>query len=107
MALKKRPMLVVIAAVLAGGTGLIAFDYLSTARASSAVPPQRPVLVASRPVNAREAITSAMVQVQMRPANAVDPGAYSTMNQVVGRRRAGGYSRRCGAHVFKRDARRR
>ncbi|HLI97178.1 MAG TPA: Flp pilus assembly protein CpaB [Candidatus Baltobacteraceae bacterium] len=84
MALKKRPMLVVIAAVLAGGTGLIAFDYLSTARASSAPPPQRPVLVASRPVNAREAITSAMVQVQMRPADAVDPGAYSSTNQVIG-----------------------
>jgi pilus assembly protein CpaB len=77
-------MLVVIAAVLAGGTGLIAFDYLSTAHASSATPPQRPVLIASRPVNAREAITSAMVQVQLRPANAVDPGAYASLSQVAG-----------------------
>jgi pilus assembly protein CpaB len=42
------------------------------------------VLVAARPVNAREAISPTMVQVQMRPANAVDPGAYASLNQVVG-----------------------
>ena len=77
-------MLVVIGAVLAGGAGLIAFDYLSAAHDGGSAPPPRAVIVAARPINAREAITAGMLAAQMRPANAVDPGAYAAPSQVIG-----------------------
>jgi pilus assembly protein CpaB len=80
----KRPILIVIAAVLAGGAALTAFDYISTGNRHEPAAPPRAVMVAARPINARETITQAMLQTVMRPADAVDPGAFSSPAAVEG-----------------------
>lgn len=78
MTRNKRPMLIIIAAVLAGGAALTAFDYVSSNNRHEPSAPPRAVIVAARAINARETITGAMLQTAMRPADAVDPGSYSS-----------------------------
>ncbi len=80
----KRPMLIIIAAVLAGGAALTAFDYMSTSNRHAPAAPPRTVIIASRPISARESITGAMLQAATRPADAVDPGAFSSEAAVAG-----------------------
>lgn len=81
---KKRPLLVVIAAVLAAGAGLLAFDYLAQPKAQALQAPLRPVVVAAVPIGARQSISSPMVRTIMRPADTIDPGSYSNADAVSG-----------------------
>ncbi len=84
MSRNKRPMLIVIAAVLAGGAALTAFDYLSSNNRHEPASPPRAVVVAQRPISARETITPAMMQTVSRPTNAVDPGSFGSAAAVEG-----------------------
>lgn len=81
---KRRPLLVIIAAVLAAGAGLLAFDYLAQPRSEAAQIPPRPVVVALVPIGARQQITAAMVHTVLRSADSVDPGSYSSADAVSG-----------------------
>ncbi|MGH7736801.1 MAG: Flp pilus assembly protein CpaB [Candidatus Tyrphobacter sp.] len=76
-------MLLVVAAVLAAGAGLLTFNYLSSSRHVASVPP-RPVLVAVANIPARASLTGAMVNVVMRPNTDVDPGALSSPSEISG-----------------------
>ena len=80
----KRPLLVVIAAVLAAGAGLLAFDYLAQPKAAAVQAPPRPVVVAVVPIGARQQITAAMVRTVMRPSDTIDPGSYSSVEAASG-----------------------
>ena len=80
----KRPLLVVIAAVLAAGAGLLAFDYLAQPRAQAQQAPPRPVVVALVPIGARQPILQSMVRTIMRPGDSIDPGSYSSIEAVTG-----------------------
>lgn len=84
MTRNKRPMLIIIAAILAGGAALTAFDYVTSNNHRAPAAPPRTVIVASRAINARETITGSMVQAAVRPADAVDPGAYSSVGEIEG-----------------------
>ncbi len=79
----KRNMLLVVAAVLAAGAGLLTFNYLSSNRHVASVPP-RPVLVATADIPAHTPLTSSMVDVVMRPSTDVDPGALSSPSDISG-----------------------
>ncbi len=84
--LDRRSTTLIIAAILALGTGLLTFNYLtSVGRSRTAVVAPRPVLIAARDIPARVPITSDMVTVTMRPGDAVDPDALNAPNLAVGR----------------------
>lgn len=80
----KRNMLLVVAAVLAAGAGLLTFNYLSSMNHHVAAAPQRAVLVATANIPAHAPLTTTMVNVVMRPATDVDPGALSSPSDVSG-----------------------
>lgn len=81
---KKRPLLVIIAAVLAAGAGLLAFDYLAQPHSQAAQIPPRPVVVALMPIGARQQISSGMVHTVLRSADSIDPGSFSSVEAVDG-----------------------
>jgi pilus assembly protein CpaB len=84
--LDRRSTTLIIAAILALGTGLLTFNYLTTVgRSRTAVVAPRPVLVAARDIPARVQITGDMVTVTMRPGDAVDPDALNAPNMAIGR----------------------
>ena len=84
--LDRRSTTLVIAAVLALGTGLLTFNYLtSIGRHQSAVVAPRAVLVAVRDIPARVPITRDMLIVVMRPGDAVEPDALNDPASAVGR----------------------
>ena len=77
-----RRTTLLIAIVLAVGTGWLTLTYLSSLR-----PPEsaaRPVLVATQDIPARERITAAMFHAETRGANALEPDAISDPNRAVG-----------------------
>ncbi|HEV3141948.1 MAG TPA: Flp pilus assembly protein CpaB [Vicinamibacterales bacterium] len=75
-----------IAAVLAMGTGLLTFQYLtSVGRHQSAVVAPRRIVIASRDIPARVTIRADMLAIVMRPGDAVDPDAIGDTASVVGR----------------------
>jgi pilus assembly protein CpaB len=80
----KRTMLLVVAAVLAAGAGLLTFNYLSAGTKHVAVSPPRAVLVAAADIPAHVPLTSAMVNVVMRPSSDVDPSALSSPGDLSG-----------------------
>jgi pilus assembly protein CpaB len=80
----KRPLLIVIAAVLAAGAGLLAFDYLAQPKTQTVQAPPRPVVVAVVPIGARQQINSSMVRTVMRAADSIDPGSYSSVDATTG-----------------------
>jgi pilus assembly protein CpaB len=82
--LNKRSTTVLIAAVLALGTGLLAFNYLSTVNKAAAVVPMRTIIVATRDIPVRTVLTSAMLEETSRPAGSVDPDAVASESEVAG-----------------------
>ncbi len=77
-----RRVTLLIASILAVGTGWLTLTYLSSLRPPAGE--QRTVLIAAQDIAPRERITDAMVAKQVRAANAVEPGAISDPSQAVG-----------------------
>lgn len=75
-----------IAAVLAMGTGLLTFQYLSSVgrHQTAAIAPRR-VVVALRDIPARLVITPEMLTSVMRPGDAIDPDALNDPANAIGR----------------------
>jgi pilus assembly protein CpaB len=84
--LDRRSTTLIIAAILALGTGLLTFNYLTTiGRSRTAVVAPRAVLIAARDIPARVQITGDMVTTQMRPGDAIDPDALNAPSLAIGR----------------------
>lgn len=81
--MNKRNMLLIVAAVLAAGAGLLTFNYLSSGRHVAEAPP-RAVLVAAADIPAHTPLSSSMVNVVMRPSTDVDPNALSNPSDISG-----------------------
>ncbi|MGC9993565.1 MAG: Flp pilus assembly protein CpaB [Candidatus Cybelea sp.] len=77
-----RRTTLLIAIILAIGTGWLTLTYLSSLRP----PPNqlRAVLVATQEIPARVRIVATMFQTEMRPAQSLEPDAVSNPNQAVG-----------------------
>ncbi len=82
--MNKRNMLLIVAAVLAAGAGLLTFNYISSSNKQVAQAPPRPVLVAVADIPAHASLTSSMVNVVMRPSSDVDPSAFSSPSDLSG-----------------------
>jgi pilus assembly protein CpaB len=75
----------IIAVLLALGTGFLTLNYLNSLRnASQAAGQPRPVLVAVADIPARATITQAMLQTVQRPSSVVEPDALSDPTKAVG-----------------------
>jgi pilus assembly protein CpaB len=77
-----RRTTLLIAIVLAVGTGLLTLFYLNSLRPQQSAP--RQVLIASQDIPARIRITAAMLHTETRPASALEPDAISNPDQAVG-----------------------
>jgi len=77
-----RRTTLLIAIILAVGTGWLTLTYLSALKPANNA--QRPVLVATQEIPARARITADMIGKQMRPAQGVDPDAIADPSQAVG-----------------------
>lgn len=77
-----RRVTLLIAIILAVGTGWLTLTYLSSLR--PAANEQRPVLITAQEIPARERITETMFHAEMRPANSLEPDALGSANQAVG-----------------------
>ena len=77
-----RRTTLLIAIILALGTGWLTFSYISSLRTAGGQP--KPVLIASADIPARERITDAMYHVEMRPASALQPDAISDPTKAIG-----------------------
>ncbi|MGD0472542.1 MAG: Flp pilus assembly protein CpaB [Candidatus Velthaea sp.] len=82
--LNKRSTTILIASVLALGTGLLAFNYLTTVNKTATVVPMRTVVVAALEIPVRTIVRPSMLTISSRPANSVDPDAVSSEAEVVG-----------------------
>jgi pilus assembly protein CpaB len=83
-ALNKRSTTILIAVVLALGTGLLAFNYLTSVKSVATTEPMRTIVVASMPIPVRTVVTPAMLTQTSRPVAAIDPDAVSDMSEVTG-----------------------
>ena len=80
-----RRTTLLIAVLLALGTGWLTLNYLSGLRtASQAAGQPRPVLVATQDIPARGTISASMVQVVQRPGSVVEPDALADPSKAVG-----------------------
>ena len=80
-----RRTTLIIAVLLALGTGFLTLNYLASIRsASEAAGQPRPVVVASVDIPARATITQAMLQTVQRPSSVVEPDALSDSTKAVG-----------------------
>lgn len=80
-----RRTTLLIAVLLAVGTGWLTLNYLSALKSQSqAQGAPRVVIVAAKEIPARAPITSAMLATATRPASAVDPDAITDPKQIVG-----------------------
>ncbi|HEY1883611.1 MAG TPA: Flp pilus assembly protein CpaB [Candidatus Cybelea sp.] len=77
-----RRTTLLIAVILAIGTGWLTLTYLSSLR--PAPTEQRAVLIATQEIPARERITDSMFRTEMRPVQSLEPDALGTANQAVG-----------------------
>ena len=77
-----RRTTLLIAIILAVGTGWLTLTYLSSLRPPANQP--RPVLIATQEIPARERITASMFQSEMRPAQSLQPDALSDPTQALG-----------------------
>lgn len=82
--LNRRTMLLVVAAILALGTGLLLFNYLASVNRSAQTAPPREVLVAANAIPARTHITGELLRVEQRPANMVEPDALAAPQNAIG-----------------------
>ncbi len=81
--MNRRTMLLVTAAVLAAGALLLTINYIASSRSVAQVP-SRSVLVAAADIPAHTPLNRSMVNVVMRPASDVDPGALSSPSDING-----------------------
>lgn len=80
-----RRTTLLIAVLLAVGTGWLTLNYLSSLKSQSAAAgAPRDVFVASSEITARAPITEAMLTRVQRPGTAVDPDAITDEKQIVG-----------------------
>ena len=80
-----RRTTLIVAAVLAIGTGFLTLNYLSgLQRQANGDSAPHAILVATQDIPARVPITAAMISRTTRPASAVEPDALSDPAQVVG-----------------------
>lgn len=77
-----RRTTLLIAIILAVGTGWLTLTYLSGLKPANNA--QRAVLIATQEIPARARITAEMVTKQMRPAQGVDPDAIADPSLAVG-----------------------
>lgn len=77
-----RRTTLLVAIVLAIGTGWLTLTYLSALRPPSNQ--QRPVLIAAQEIEARSRIVDTMFTKEMRPAQSLEPDALSEPSQAVG-----------------------
>jgi pilus assembly protein CpaB len=82
--LNKRSTTILIAVVLAAGTGLLLFNYLSTVAHTAQAVPMRNVVVATQAISARTVVRSDMVAIAERPEDSVDPDVSTSLGSVVG-----------------------
>jgi pilus assembly protein CpaB len=83
--INRRTITFAIAAVLAIGTGLLTFSYLTSMnRNVSVAAAPRLVVVAQHDIPARATITLDMLAVTRRPADAVDPDSLTAPSAAVG-----------------------
>ncbi|MEO6834355.1 MAG: Flp pilus assembly protein CpaB [Candidatus Tumulicola sp.] len=79
-----RRTTLLIAIILALGTGWLTLSYISSLRSSTATGPPGQVLVANADIPARERITATMFHVETRPASALEPGAIANPARAIG-----------------------
>jgi pilus assembly protein CpaB len=82
--LNKRSTTILIAVVLALGTGLLLFNYLNTVSHTAQAVPLRSVVVATREIQPRTIITPDMVTLADRSQDSVDPDVSTNLGAVVG-----------------------
>ena len=82
--MNRNRIILIIAAVLALGTGLLMFNYLSSVNRQAQSSPPRTVVVAAEAIPARVKITAAMLTTATRPADSVDPDALTAPQAAVG-----------------------
>lgn len=81
---RKRTTLI-LAVLLALGTGLLTLNYLSSMRAASAAPErQREILVADKDIPARITVTAAMLRRVTRAESQVEPDAIADPRRAIG-----------------------
>lgn len=77
-----RRTTLLIAIILAVGTGWLTLTYLSSVKPAQNA--QRPVLIATQEIAARSRIVDTMFHTEMRPATSLEPDSLSNPNQAVG-----------------------
>jgi pilus assembly protein CpaB len=77
-----RRTTLLIAIILAVGTGWLTLTYLSSMR--PAQNEQRQVLIAAQEIPARDRLVDTMFRTEMRPATSLEPDALTNANQAVG-----------------------
>jgi pilus assembly protein CpaB len=82
--LNKRSTTIIIAVILAVGTGLLLFNYLGSVAHTAQAAPMRSIVVAAREIPPRTLITSGMLTVVDRPQDSVDSDASTSLGAVVG-----------------------
>jgi pilus assembly protein CpaB len=84
-AMNSRRVTLIVAVVLALGTGLLTLNYLRSVQQTAAPPPEaKTVVVAARDIQARSKITEDMLTVTKRAASEVEPDAISDPKLAVG-----------------------
>ncbi len=83
-----RRITLIVAVVLALGTGILTLRYLSSIQQQAAVQQQdielKPILIASKDIPARMRITPDMLTRVQRPSTEIEPGALAEPKQVEG-----------------------
>jgi pilus assembly protein CpaB len=82
--LNKRSTTILIAVVLALGTGLLLFNYLTTVSHTAQAAPMRSVVIATQEIAPRTVVRPEMVTVAQRPEDSLDPDASASVGAVVG-----------------------
>jgi pilus assembly protein CpaB len=77
-----RRTTLLIAIILAVGTGWLTLTYLSSLRPAPNA--RKPVLIAAQEIPARERIADTMFRTEMRPETSLEPDALGSSNQAVG-----------------------
>ncbi|MHB8305422.1 MAG: hypothetical protein ACYDEU_05335, partial [Vulcanimicrobiaceae bacterium] len=80
-----RRTTLLVAIILAIGTGWLTLNYISSVQHASVAGTQlKPTLVAAQQIPPRVRITAAMVKRALRPEAAIEPDALSQPQQAVG-----------------------
>ena len=82
--MNKNRTALLIACVVALGTGLLTLNFLSSTRQAAQNAPQRTYIIAAQDIPARVIVTEAMLRATTRASSDVDPDALSTAKNVIG-----------------------